>query len=358
MTFAYTITPNTISIFLDNYPRVIHRNAINFTRVEATLRQLGKITPNDTDYKNWLTHLRELLDIPSFIAKVTAGRVSVGDAGVMFDGKQVHGVIAKRLVDMLQQGLDIVPLARFLDRLYDNPDINAIDEMYLFLESGSLPLTPDGCFLAYKKVCSDYSSSHRAPDGSVVYNRIGTTVAMDRKEVNKNRDETCAEGLHFCSWQYLPSFGVGGESKVVVLKIAPENVVSIPSDYNNSKGRAWRYDVIAEVPESECKHLFDNKPVVCAFGIYDDTLEEDDTCLEEDPFPDEDPYLDDDESMTYDSDDDEALPVERGVAVFTHGKYAYSPSALKDAVHMYGQRGLARATGIPRTTIQEWLKRC
>jgi hypothetical protein len=33
----------------------------------------------------------------------------------------------------------------------------------------------------------------------------------------------------------------------VILKINPRDVVSIPSDYNNSKGRACRYEIAGEL---------------------------------------------------------------------------------------------------------------
>jgi hypothetical protein len=42
----------------------------------------------------------------------------------------------------------------------------------------------------------------------------------------------------------LKSFG--GE-RTVIVKINPRDVVSIPTDYDNSKGRACRYEVIGEV---------------------------------------------------------------------------------------------------------------
>ena len=36
----------------------------------------------------------------------------------------------------------------------------------------------------------------------------------------------------------------------MVLKINPRDVVSIPNDYNNQKGRCCRYEVIDEVPQA------------------------------------------------------------------------------------------------------------
>jgi hypothetical protein len=44
----------------------------------------------------------------------------------------------------------------------------------------------------------------------------------------------------------LDHFG-GSDSRVVIVKIDPADVVSIPSDYNGAKGRACRYEVIGEM---------------------------------------------------------------------------------------------------------------
>ena len=67
---------------------------------------------------------------------------------------------------------------------------------------------------------------------------------MPRNQVNDDKNQTCSEGLHFCSQEYLGSFG---GDRVMILKINPKDVVSIPSDYNRSKGRACRYEIIAEL---------------------------------------------------------------------------------------------------------------
>jgi hypothetical protein len=67
---------------------------------------------------------------------------------------------------------------------------------------------------------------------------------MERFDVDDNKDNTCSTGLHFCSQSYLSCFG--GE-RTVIVKINPADVVSIPSDYNDAKGRACRYEVIGEL---------------------------------------------------------------------------------------------------------------
>jgi hypothetical protein len=67
---------------------------------------------------------------------------------------------------------------------------------------------------------------------------------MDRNQVNDDARQTCSAGLHFCSEGYLRNFG---GARVMILKINPRDVVSIPTDYDNSKGRACRYEVVGEV---------------------------------------------------------------------------------------------------------------
>jgi hypothetical protein len=79
-------------------------------------------------------------------------------------------------------------------------------------------------------------------------NSVGKIVDMERNKVDDNKDQTCSTGLHFCGQSYLSHFG--GE-RVVIVKVHPADVVSIPSDYNGAKGRACRYEVIGEVGASE-----------------------------------------------------------------------------------------------------------
>lgn len=362
----HIITPTSITVVIDNVHRCIDKSHVNFVRLERALRELNLLMKGTEEYDDFVDNIRDLVDIRRFVARVTEGRVQISDDTVMFDGKKVHGVIADNLLRLLNDGMDVRPLARFLERVSRNPIISARDEIYLFLESGNMVLTDDGCFLAFKKVKADYASSHTDKNLNKVYNHVGTVVSMPIDECDTNRNETCSSGLHFCSFQYLPNFGVGGESKVVVLKIAPEDVVAIPNDYNNSKGRAWKYAVIGEVPESECAHVFSNVSVVTSYGVYvsdahDDGEETYDDCGWDRGC--DDSGCDICNPQTYDTDDDEAIssPVEpwRTLTwqeiVFHHKGVAITGENLVAAVTAFGQRGYSRATGIPRSTVQGWL---
>jgi hypothetical protein len=125
----------------------------------------------------------------------------------------------------------------------ENPSYRAVQELYKFLEVGQMPLTEDGHFLAYKKVRENFKDIH----SGTFDNSVGKICEMPRNKVDEDSSRTCSSGLHVCSYSYLNSFGNGTTDKVVVVKINPRDVVSIPADYNNTKMRLCRYEVIQDV---------------------------------------------------------------------------------------------------------------
>jgi hypothetical protein len=164
------------------------------------------------------------------------------------------------MIAMLQEGFPIEPMVAFMENLYSNPSKRAVTELYGFLEKNNLPITPDGHFLAYKKVRHNFLDVH----SGTMDNSPGTIVEMERNQVDDNKDQTCSTGLHFCGMSYLSCFG--GE-RTVIVKINPRDVVSIPSDYNEAKGRACRYEVIGELNVDPDK-AFDRSVQSNARGTY------------------------------------------------------------------------------------------
>jgi hypothetical protein len=222
-----------VTVYVGAKPYTIDRDHCNYDTVLDRLRT--------KEYDD----LEELLDIPKAIASASKGKVIIENGSVYYNGKEIHNVIAERILDFMNEGFPFEPLALFLENLLQNPLESAIKELYLFLESGKLPITDDGCFLAYKKVDENFQSYHASPDGSHLGHPIGGIVSMPREDVDDCRDRTCSRGLHFCSLSYLSCYS-GGSGKVIIVKINPRDVVAIPSDYNNAKGRASQYEVMAE----------------------------------------------------------------------------------------------------------------
>jgi hypothetical protein len=180
--------------------------------------------------------------------------------------------MTRRIISLIAEGFDVEAWIKFADKVFANPLDFARDELYLWLETNSMPITPDGNIVAYKKVRNDYRDIYSGRFD----NSPGRTVTLPggRDCVDKDRDRTCSTGLHFCSASYLPSFGMGTGNRVVIVEIDPRDVVSIPSDYNNAKGRCWKYKVVGEVPPEEAAEMI--WPAVTSFDIdYNDDYDGD-----------------------------------------------------------------------------------
>ncbi|AVH84967.1 hypothetical protein RsoM2USA_38 [Ralstonia phage RsoM2USA] len=166
------------------------------------------------------------------------------DETIHYKGEPVNTTLTEIIVSLVRSGKDAKPLTLFLNNVLQNPSEDAVFELYEFAQSGKFTITDDGCILAYKRVRHNFKDIHTG----TMDNSPGKTVRMKREDVDANRDNHCSRGLHFCSLSYLSSFASSNPStdRVVIVKINPRDVVSIPSDYRHTKGRACQYQVIAE----------------------------------------------------------------------------------------------------------------
>lgn len=176
------------------------------------------------------------------------GKVRLENGKLYYSDREVTGLISSRIFEMIELELSIEPMIKFIENLMQNPSKRAVDELFGFIDACDLPITEDGHFLAYKRVRDDYKDVY----SGTMDNSVGKIVEMERNLVDEDKSRTCSAGLQFCSYEYLKSFS--GE-RIVVVKINPADVVAIPIDYNNSKGRTCRYEVVEEM------QLENNMPV-------------------------------------------------------------------------------------------------
>lgn len=180
------------------------------------------------------------------------GSVEISGDEVTLDGVRVTGSVVDRILASRSREELVKPLACFLERLQRNPDLRARQGLFDWIEAGQLPITPDGYIVAYKLVAENYKDIY----SGTFDNSPGQVVEIDREECDPNPEKTCSSGLHFCSAGYLPHYGSGRSSKVVIVKIDPADVVAFPRDYNLSKGRCCRYTVVHEVPRETAAEWF------------------------------------------------------------------------------------------------------
>ncbi len=244
----YIIKTDSIVLMIDNETHVISGDHPNFNRIKEAI------------FFKKMDEVKRLINISKSIEEFAEGHIKILNGVIYYEGREVHNSLTLRIIQMMSEGFNIKPMVNFLYNLMQNPLQSAIAELYDFLEASSLPITEDGHFMAYKKIRDNYKDIH----SGTMDNSPGKIVEMPRDKVNPDRMQTCSHGLHFCSKSYLPHFGYGYENRIVLVKINPKDVVSIPADYNNAKGRACRYEVISEhVGEPELafnKSVYDTDP--------------------------------------------------------------------------------------------------
>lgn len=226
---------DSITVFLDGKSYTINKQADTYDAVLAAVRASDE------------NKLRDAVNIRQSIVKALnskSGKVRIEGSSIFYGDREITGLVATRVFDVIKLGLDVTPMVRFIENLMLNPSKRAVDELFLFLDACRLPITADGHFLAYKRVRGDYHDVH----SGTMDNSVGNILEMPRNLVDEDKNRTCSAGLHFCSYDYLAHFG--GE-RIVALKINPADVVAIPADYNNSKGRTCRYEVVSELPLDE-----------------------------------------------------------------------------------------------------------
>lgn len=226
--FPYLIQGSNITVVINNKPHTISKTHPTFEKVKEAIKA-----------GEWET-VRNIIDPKKMVLQYGKGNLSIQGDKLFWKGAEFHNAMSRRMFMMIQEDMPVEPLVLFMENLMDNPSYRAVNELYGFLEKNNLPVTPDGHFLAYKKVREDYKDVY----SGTFDNSVGQVVTMERNAVNDDKNHTCSAGLHFCSQGYLNHFG--GE-RVMILKINPRDVVSIPTDYDNSKGRCCRYEVIGEV---------------------------------------------------------------------------------------------------------------
>lgn len=228
MSYPYIIQGDNLVVVIGNKSHTVSKTHITYPQLVAAIKA------GDWD------KVKAAIEPKKVVLSYGKGNVSIKGETLYWKGKELNTGLAVRMITMLQEGFPVEPMVNFMENLMSNPSKRAVDELYGFLEKGNLPITPDGHFLAYKRVREDYRDIH----SGTMNNSVGQVVTMERNAVDDNRNQTCSSGLHFCSLSYLASFG---GSRTVILKINPRDVVSIPSDYNDAKGRCCRYEVIGEV---------------------------------------------------------------------------------------------------------------
>jgi transcriptional regulator with XRE-family HTH domain len=241
---SYVLKPENLSVAVTDPQtklpvwKTMHSTHVSFKSIVRALKR-----------EDWAKAVR-LFDTAQLIADKSQGRVQVRKDGVFYNGTKIDNSLTTRILQLIKEGKPVSKMLKFMDRLYANPSQTAIDELYDWLNGCKLPITDDGRFVAYRRVKSDYKDVYTG----TIDNSPGQVVFMKRSDVCPNRHDTCARGLHFCSIAYLSNYP---GDRIMQVVVDPADVVSIPSDYQYTKGRTWQYEVVKEIPRDQIDDLLD-----------------------------------------------------------------------------------------------------
>lgn len=229
MAVPFMFVDGNLTVVLKNKAHQVLPDHVNY-------KMIMEVLPSATEEE-----LLNLVDVDTALTVYSNGRVSVNGESVMFDGEVVHGSISKRIMEFMKNGLPFEPLVKFLENVMENPSMQSQRELYDFLEHENLPITEDGHFLAYKAVRGDFKDKYRG----VFDNSVGQVCEMVRAKVDDDRSVGCSQGLHAGALSYVASYGsVDAGDRIVIVKINPKDVVSVPKDCNCQKLRTCRYEVV------------------------------------------------------------------------------------------------------------------
>jgi len=195
-------------------------------------------------YANDQLHLiPELVDLELQFKKKG---LTIKDGVVFLNGDALPDALSKRVINFAHSNLSLDTIVKFWENLKQNPSFNSRQMLFRFLEKNGYPLTKDGCFVAYRGVREDFKDVH----SNSFDNSVGSICEISRENVDDNPNNTCSHGLHVASWDYARNFG----QVRIEVKVNPKDVVCVPNDYNGTKMRVCKFEVLAvtnEMNESE-----------------------------------------------------------------------------------------------------------
>lgn len=184
------------------------------------------------------------------------GLVEDGDK-YYYNGQLLPEALCKKIKSIKATGVSFAPFEAFIERIVQNPSATSIAELYDFLAYKELPITADGCFIAYKGIRSNgYSIKGNLnttvltgtvdEEGRIKNDNFGEKISVARNQVDDNRDKHCSFGLHVGSLDYAKGWSASVR-RIIMVKVDPADVVSVPSDHSFQKCRVCAYTPMADL---------------------------------------------------------------------------------------------------------------
>jgi hypothetical protein len=206
---SHIVSNSGLTVVFDDGPKMLHKSSPGYQEA------LDAIKTSD------ISKLRTIMDPRGAIKSYSCNEISFENDGSMsFEGLRFGPKLESLVKACMKRNLPWEILAKFATNCLANPSSRAHSEIESLLDAENLPITEDGCFLAYKIVTADnMDADHCLFDCSP-----GQTVEYPRKQISRAARRGPERGMSAGGKSYLASGVVG---KAMVVKINPADVVGV-----------------------------------------------------------------------------------------------------------------------------------
>lgn len=134
-------------------------------------------------------------------------------------------------------------LVNLVHRMNNANRMHKFSQLFEFLKHNDIKILPDGNFVAFKYLAKDVEGNYVDDYTKKIKQKVDDYVYTHEDKVKDNPNITCSYGLHVASWDYI-----AGKSIIAQVIVHPEDVVSIPYDYDGAKMRSKGY-LITDIKE-------------------------------------------------------------------------------------------------------------
>lgn len=223
-TFSYGVTNDTVTVVIDGKTNTVRKGAPNYVEIRKAILE--------ERFDDVRSHLTPALSVEAW----AKGKFKLVGNSLSYDGEKIPAEFNERIFKMAAGGESPEPLFKFYERLQKNPSNRAVVSLWNFMQHNGIPITEDGHLLAYKGITTSYKDCHT----KTFDNRPGVVNEMPRNKISDDPNNACDPGFHVGSEVYAKGFG----QVVVICKVDPADVVSVPYDENGQKMRVCKYVVV------------------------------------------------------------------------------------------------------------------
>lgn len=176
------------------------------------------------------------------------GKAEYRDGVVYLDGTPVDKGFSDRISSLILKGKKVDGWLKFIERVRQNIEPFVRENLERFVANRCLSVTDEGEILGYKSVTQAFKDHHT---NTFLY-EVGKVYTMSHEKVCADPRNECAAGLHFGSMEYIEDNYAN--SPIYLVKVNPEDVISVPFGSNSKKCRCCRFEVVRLLTEDEVEN--------------------------------------------------------------------------------------------------------